>query len=161
MNNNSHSNSNGAFPLSQKRRNSKTIDVVPISDQNITVIPHQDNAAWKQEAALKVLDSMPALLNLASSLIEIRNTAVQADAAVKLIREQGEFLQKQADAFVQSELARSQSFTAKSEAVQRILKGLYEACQTLQMDDQTKREYIKVVDGAIQRLFADQENRYE
>ncbi|WP_149847138.1 hypothetical protein [Paenibacillus sp. 37] len=161
MKDNRHTDLHGSLPLSKKRRESKVIDANDISDNNVIVVRNQNSELFKQQAALKALESIPDLLNLAMSLVDIKKTAVQADSVVKVIREQGEFLQKQADVLVKTEIARRNSLATKSEAIQGLLQDLYGSLNTLQTGDEVKLELIGLVNRSIQILLEDKDNEHE
>lgn len=138
---------NGSLPLSKKRRYEE-VEIIEPRKLNDT-----ENEQFKQDITRKVVDSLPKMLDIAQTIVDIKKMQVEVDGKVQLLREQGELLQKEADAFVKKETAYRDSFRERASQVQNILRDLYLNLNHMNNSDEVKKVVIDTVNHSIEKLL--------
>lgn len=108
----------------------------------------------KKETASTFLRSLPELLVIIESVVNIKNMQASADVEIKIIREMGDNLQKQADAFVKEEHARRESAITDSEFIRRLLNDLYIFLKSTQNNDDVQKAVIETVNQSLQKYLS-------
>ena len=151
-------NNKDVLPVSTRRRslNNDVIDRIPVVEAELVTVNQQDT--WltndmKAKMANKLMDSLPELIGIAQSFVEMKRLNNQTDNAIKLLKQQGEFLQEQAKAFVIREREKRAAFSDESQVVRDILKDLQSSLSCSELSSEVQMELIKVVDSSIKKLL--------
>lgn len=136
----------GILPKSIKRREPEVVyDVYP---QGLN--PSDD---FKKEVTLKAMDSLPDLLKLAQTYMDIKRGQAEVLGQIQYLREQGDYLQKQADAFVKADISRRDTFRTKGEKIEQLLQDLYQHLSSGGTSSEVQKEVIGLVNNSIQQLL--------
>lgn len=142
-----------SLPLSSKRRQPE----VEILDYNRNEV--SDNTKFKQDITTKALDSLPQMLNIAQSIVDIKKMKTAVDGQVQLLREKGELLNKETDAFVKRETANRDTLRERGSQVQNLLRDLYLNLNHMNCSDEVQKVLIETVNQSIDRLLSSGANK--
>ncbi|WP_141118464.1 hypothetical protein [Paenibacillus odorifer] len=135
------------MPKSTRRRREPEVvyEVVPNG-----VVPED---TFKRDVTMKAMDSLPELLKLAQTFVDMKRDQANVQGQIDHLREQGDYLQKQAVAFVKMEIARRDSRRTEYEGVEQLLKDLYQHLSHGGASSEVQKEIIRLVDHSIQELI--------
>ena len=111
---------------------------------------------------VKFAESIPDLIQLVSSYLDIKKIEGQAKASADELRAQGEFLNRKADAFIKIESAKRQTWKTLGDTVQGLLGDFYTQLNKTEISDERAKEMIagfnKIVEMYIEQSVRSNES---
>lgn len=145
------------LPVAGPRRSLvKKQELYPVESRGANDQPSIKTAVINNAPALIDLaaDNLPRIIDLASDIVEIISLKGRTEASLAIMREKGELLQQEADAFVKKELARRESRRGLNQDITYILRDLTATLEYGGQSDEVKKELIRVFDHTIDRLVS-------
>lgn len=140
---------------SRRRRSSEEIEIIDRNDVEV-----KDNWTtkdeFKREVTLKALESLPQMLDIAQSIVDIQKMKENVNGQINLLREQGDYLQKEADKFVKEETARRATLREKTDSVQQLLRDLYQYLKESNSSDEVQKKMLDVFSNSIDSVLANE-----
>ncbi len=111
--------------------------------------PDEREREREHEVRLKILESLPDVVNIFKDIVDIHKVELASEAEIKRMDKGIDLMRVQTEDFVRREIEKRQTMQSKSERVQSMLRDLYAYLNQSHISDEVKEKVLDTFDCAI------------